>query len=212
MSRTSRCVSAAMAALSLGFLAGCNATAPESADTELTLEEAVEPAADVAVASAAVAEWPEPVVVSDDPPRELPFTRTMTDRYRDLLNRELADEMAGGRGATTPTVAEFDLNGDGTTELFVMIKAPAWCGSGEVCNIWIFEQTSDGWRPLSDGRDAGSCLSVLPTATNGYRDVRLHGQCAIEMCTFDIRWDGTVYVWDGNRECDEIPGLHRPDR
>ncbi|MEZ5667827.1 MAG: hypothetical protein R3F55_10415 [Alphaproteobacteria bacterium] len=195
----------AMGAVLVVGLVGCTAPGDEVAEQAASTEPA---AAAAPVATPAVPALPDPVVVSDDPPRELRFSSGLTGRQRNLVNAELATELAGGRGPTTPTAAEFDLNGDGSNEVFVMLKANAWCGSGDVCNIWLFEQQGDSWRWLSDGTDAGSCLSVLPTATNGWRDIRLHGQCRIDMCTFDLRYDGTRYTWDGNRDCDPIPELN----
>ncbi|MGF1627371.1 MAG: hypothetical protein ACFCVH_21025 [Alphaproteobacteria bacterium] len=182
----------------IGLVAGC--TAPEGSGPDVAAGD--EQVTLVTTAAAApVPELPQSVTVSDDPLRELVFSSTLTARQRDLIEAEFADEIAASRGPARPTVAEFDLDADGTDELFVIIKANAWCGSGDVCNLWVYQQAGDGWRALSDGEDAASCVSILPTATNGYRDVRIHGQCALDMCTFDLRFDGALYQWDGNRDC-----------
>jgi hypothetical protein len=187
---------ALIAALAIGLVAGCKSPA-----NELTgLEPAAGPDETASVGTASAAPSPS-VEVFDGPPQVLAFSPSLTSRQRDLIDGEFADEIAGARGPARPTVAEFDLDADGITELFVIIKAEAWCGSGDVCNIWVYQQAGDGWQALSDGEDAASCVSILPTATNGYRDVRVHGLCAVEMCTFDLRFDGSLYQWDGNRDC-----------
>lgn len=182
----------------IGLAAGCSAPTDEFPALEPAAGEEQEA---VAAATPAAPEPAQSVVVSDDPPRELVFSSSLSARQRSLISAEFSDEIAGARGPARPTVAEFDLDADGTGELFVIIKADAWCGSGDVCNMWIYRQAGDGWQALSDGEDAASCVSILPTATNGYRDVRIHGQCAVDMCTFDLRFDGSIYGWDGNRDC-----------
>ena len=143
-------------------------------------------------------------MVSDDPPLELSFSSRLDSSQRDLIDSEFTSRIANARGPATPTAASFDLNDDGQPEQFVIIKSDGWCGSGDVCNVWIYERNGEDWLPLSNGNDAASCVSILPTATAGYRDVRLHGRCAVDMCTFDLRWDGNLYAWDGNRNCEPV--------
>ena len=186
----------------LGAAAGCS---PRT-DAVSALEPAAGSDQVVAAATSATPEPAQSILVSDEAPRELVFTSSLNARQRSLIGSELEWELANARGPATATVAEADLNADGSTELFVIIRSDGWCGSGDVCNLWIYEQAGEGWRALSDGNDAASCVSILPSATNGYRDVRIHGQCALDMCSFDLRFDGTVYAWDGNRDCRPTTG------
>ncbi len=198
-----------MTRLAIGcLLASCVLIAGCAQRVAPTTDDGVEPPDNEAELAVVPASTSAPsVVVSDDPPRELRFTSQLSSSQRAVIRSELA-EMTGLNAALSgATAVDIDLNADGTNEVLVMIKNNAWCGSGDVCNIWLFGQTADGWRQLGSGRDAGSCVSVLPTATNGYRDLRLHGQCAVEMCTFDLRYDGNQYQWDGNSDCEEIPEL-----
>ena len=198
----------AVCGLLVGLAGGC---APNVEDTAQSASQA-EPAAPAEQLSSTL---PPSVVVSDDPPRELTFSSQLNAAQRGLIGAGFQDEIANARlrgGSVTPTAVGYDLNADGTDEQFVQIRSDLWCGSGDVCNIWIYTDGGTGWTPLFDEadnlEDAGSCVSILPTATNGHRDLRLHGQCAVDMCTYDLRFDGTFYVWDGNRSCDPIPELH----
>lgn len=181
-------------------LAGSLVACVNEAPSEVTLESPAGPVEPVVQQASA----PESIVVSDDPPQELVFSSRLDSSQRNLIDSAFTDRIANARGPATPTAASFDLNGDGQPEQFVIIKSDGWCGSGDVCNMWIYEQQGEGWAALSSGNDAASCVSILPTATGGYRDVRLHGQCAVDMCTFDLRWDGNQYAWDGNRDCEQI--------
>ena len=192
--------------LSLTVLGACDTLAPEEAGLA---EAALEPAAGgrqgaPAQVVAAVAE-PQSVVVSNDPPQLLQFTSSLNSSQRQVLDTALMDEVAASRGSPRATAAEFDLDADGVPEQFIILKSDGWCGSGDVCNVWMFRQAGDGWQAISDGDDAAACVSVLPTATNGSRDVRVHGQCATQECGFDLHFDGSMYQWDGERLCEDLP-------
>jgi hypothetical protein len=202
-------IAAAAVLLAAGAIGACDTLAPQEAAVDESAsadEAALEPAAggrlDQPVTDAFVAEPPSAEVPGD----QLVFTTSLNNSQRALVDVALNDEIRLARGPARVSAAESDLDGDGTPEQFVIVKSDGWCGSGDVCNLWIYRQAGDGWQQISTGNDAAACVSVLQTSTNGYRDVRLHGNCERRACGFDMHYDGIHYMWDGKRLCDVLPG------
>lgn len=126
------------------------------------------------------------------------FRSSLDADERALVEQHLAEPIAiSGGTAADVRVARPDLNGDGRDDAIVMIHSGPYCGSGNVCNFWVFENTGGGWRAVNDGDgDAANRLYLLPGSSGGYRDLGLAGQCGRDGgCSFLLRWTGTGYAW-----------------
>lgn len=126
----------------------------------------------------------------------LRFAGNPTTALREMVGAMLPDAIAVSGGAAADVrIATTDLNGDGRDEAIVMIHSGPYCGSGNVCNFWMFEQNSGGWRQINGNDDAADDLYVMPGATNGYRNIGIRGQCATEICDFLLAYNGNAYQW-----------------
>lgn len=128
--------------------------------------------------------------------RLLRFSGNPTAAQREMVGAMLPDAIAVSGGAAADVrIATTDLNGDGRDEAIVMIHSGPYCGSGNVCNFWMFEQDSNGWRQINGNDDAADDLYVMPGATNGYLDIGIRGLCATEECDFLLAHNGNAYQW-----------------
>lgn len=204
MSTISRCSRWAATAAVLALAAGC------SDATDLSL---IEPAAGPSTAAVAPAGTGQLAVLQPTeglldltgqpepdlgPGTPIAFRASPTAEERALLDQHLAEPVAiSGGAAADVRVARSDLNGDGLDDAIVMIHSGPYCGSGNVCNFWVFENTGAGWRAINHGEgDAANQLYLMPGSSGGYRDLGLAGQCGQEGgCSFLLRWAGTGYEW-----------------
>lgn len=113
-----------------------------------------------------------------------------------MVESHLAEALANSGGAAADVrVANVDLNGDGRDEAIVMIHSGPYCGAGDVCNFWMFEQKPSGWRQINGNDDAADTLYLLPGSTQGYRNIGIRGHCGAEVCDFLLAYNGRNYQW-----------------
>lgn len=174
-------------------LGGCASFGTGDAGSDTAALAGAEPAA--GSTETAIPE-PERVVADLDEATPIAFTGNLTAAQRQFLRDNLPEVMAVSGGARV-TVANVDLNDDGADEAIYIVHSGPYCGSGGVCNIWMFGQGPEGWRRINTDRDAGITMSMLPSHYQGYRDLVIHGSCYGEDCDFVIGWDGTLYHWLG---------------
>lgn len=86
----------------------------------------------------------------------------------------LADHFAPDvRGETEKLLfarAEADLDGDGTNEVLAYVGGPLMCGTGG-CNLVVLKRDGEGFRQVGDLSVVQLPVGVLPTKTNGWRDL-----------------------------------------
>lgn len=66
--------------------------------------------------------------------------------------------------------AEADLNADGRLETFIYVRDPDRCGTGG-CNLYILSPDARGHRVVANVTVTRPPIVLLPTSTNGWRDV-----------------------------------------
>lgn len=126
----------------------------------------------------------------------LDFTGNLTTEQQALVEEHLTEARANSGGpAADVRAASVDLNDDGRDDAIVMIHSGPYCGSGNVCNFWMFEREASGWRRINGDDDAANALYLLPGSTYGYRDIGIQGQCGTETCDFLLAYDGRNYQW-----------------
>jgi hypothetical protein len=86
-------------------------------------------------------------------------------------NRQIPDPQieAGSLYASS----QFDLNGDGKKEVVVWLEGPIYCGTSG-CEINVFENLGDQYRYVGRTHSVKLPVRVLPTSTNGWRDLSAH--------------------------------------
>jgi len=63
-----------------------------------------------------------------------------------------------------------DLDGDGADEAIVSLGGPYFCGSGG-CNLLVLTPAGPMWRKVGDVSVTRTPVTVLDTATNGWKDL-----------------------------------------
>lgn len=66
--------------------------------------------------------------------------------------------------------ADADLNGDGRKEVFIFLTGADYCGSGG-CTLVIVSPHGNGYRTVMRATVTQLPIRLLPTSTNGWRDV-----------------------------------------
>jgi len=65
---------------------------------------------------------------------------------------------------------EADLNADGLPETFIYVRDQAYCGSGG-CNLYVLSPAGTGHRIVLRTTVTWPPITLLPTSTNGWRDI-----------------------------------------
>lgn len=186
-----------LSAISTGFLLGAcvqsDTGSVELSEAALAPDQEVQVLARLAPAAGA-REDADYVGVSGE---MLSFRSNLSSAERSMVGEVLSEQVAlsGGVNVARLEIAYADLNGDGAEEAFVFVKSGPYCGSGDVCNFWMFQETAGGWTQINGDDDAAQALEVLPTQTGGWKDVRIHGQCGREECNFILAKSGALYQW-----------------
>lgn len=81
-----------------------------------------------------------------------------------------APDMRGDTGALLYARAETDLDGDGKNEVLAYVGGPLMCGTGG-CNLVVLKRDGAGFRQVGDLSVVQLPVGVLPTKTNGWRDL-----------------------------------------
>ena len=98
-------------------------------------------------------------------------------------------------GTIFTQVAEEDLNGDGTPEVFVLGGNTCTSG-GDGSYLTLFIRNADGSWGMHLGWPAGG-WTKLETGSGGWPDLSIGG---MGFCEAVYRWDGTTYQQSGTRE------------
>ena len=90
--------------------------------------------------------------------------------------------------------ASNDLDGDGLTEEVVYLTDRSYCGSGG-CNALVLKRTGQTFRVVMKATVTWPPIRVLPTRTNGWRDlgVTVHGGGITRAYEARLRFDGQRY-------------------
>jgi hypothetical protein len=107
-------------------------------------------------------------------------------------------------------VAYSDLTGDGTNEFLVMFFHDYLQGNSAAPTV-ILEQTTEGWRPLSEiqAYDIGIYGDPPPPYPLCVSDERLNGRPYFYSLKEVRYWNGTEYNWDCVTRCEEsLPENH----
>lgn len=85
-------------------------------------------------------------------------------------------------------LARHDLNDDGVKELFVRMLDPDYFCDQEVCQVYGFAVTNDGFIKIADFKTR--TIDVLDTKTEGTRDLKLSLSPETQKT---MRWNGEIY-------------------
>ena len=88
-----------------------------------------------------------------------------------------------------------DLNNDGVLELIIMEKDHFGCGASGNCVAWIYQETTDGYKLLTEEDDFGG-QEIIPqrTMTKGYLDLITSWHwSATETLITTYKWNGRQY-------------------
>jgi hypothetical protein len=66
--------------------------------------------------------------------------------------------------------ADVDLNGDGRSEVLIYVTDERYCGSGG-CTLLVLSSQGNGSRVVLRAAVTRPPISLLPTATHGWRDI-----------------------------------------
>lgn len=111
---------------------------------------------------------------------------------RALMEAALADSLRESRASGAPEHffgARVDLNGDGRPEALGQVYSGFLCGAGVGCPIAVFEAMADGGY-AHVGTLGADAVTVLPTSTDGWRDLSL----ALQIGAFTATWTGAGYA------------------
>lgn len=110
--------------------------------------------------------------------------------YRDNINAY--EEEHPDATPTSVQFTRFDLNGDGAEELFAFVYGAPYCTESG-CSLDLYERQDDSWRKIGEWKgvipefsDGESTIIVLPSKSQGYRDIMYAG-----VATY--RWSGDRY-------------------
>ncbi|MFN4042176.1 MAG: hypothetical protein ACK4I0_10980 [Brevundimonas sp.] len=97
-------------------------------------------------------------------------------------------------GDLTYAFAPIDLNGDGADEALAYVMGPMVCGSGG-CNLYVMAREGEGWRMAARTTVTRTPIGVLPTSTNGWRDLAVSvGGGGAEAGSVRLAFDGRTYA------------------
>ncbi|HKT86609.1 MAG TPA: hypothetical protein VJQ77_11065 [Novosphingobium sp.] len=86
------------------------------------------------------------------------------------LADHFAPDVRGDTGELLYARADADLDGDGKNEVLAYVGGPLMCGTGG-CNLVVLKRDGDGFRQVGDLSVVQLPVGVLPTKTNGWRDL-----------------------------------------
>jgi hypothetical protein len=134
----------------------------------------------------------EPAAPAAAPAPAAPVTRVAASAPAGLeaaLRAMHADD-----GDLTYAFAPIDLNGDGTDEALAYVMGPMVCGSGG-CNLYVMAREGEGWRMAARTTVTRTPIGVLPTSTNGWRDLAVSvGGGGAEAGSVRLAFDGRTYA------------------
>jgi hypothetical protein len=93
------------------------------------------------------------------------------------------------------SLALFDLNNDGNREVLVYLSgSPVWCGTGG-CTLLILTPQGNSYSLVTDMSVTRPPISVLPTTTNGWRDLGVWVQGGGIVNGYDVvlKFNGKTY-------------------
>ena len=94
-------------------------------------------------------------------------------------------------------VGRFDVNGDGSEEMFVSIRHGYVCGQVG-CETPIFEMTPNGWQELSSITTTISTIDGIEAFAS---DEVIDGYRTLYSDYYGLRWDGELYDGFCRRDC-----------
>lgn len=96
-------------------------------------------------------------------------------------------------GALRYAFGTVDLNGDGSDEVLAWVAGPMVCGSGG-CGLYVLTPVGDSWRVVTQTSVTQTPIGVLPTSTNGWRDLAVSiGGGGAPAGWVKLAFDGTTY-------------------
>lgn len=120
----------------------------------------------------------------------------------DWLIREAGEADAS---ETRPSIAFFNLDGQGGDETIVLLVGPYWCGSGG-CDALVLRDTGAGYDIVMQSSVTSAPIGVLATSTNGWRDLFVQvGGGGLPAGAVAMRYDGTGYPSNPTVDGDPLP-------
>ncbi|MEZ5669287.1 MAG: hypothetical protein R3F55_17995 [Alphaproteobacteria bacterium] len=137
----------------------------------------------------------------DDRTERLGFECTECIVFGNALGAELVMSYANRPEGWNvfPVAYPVDLNGDGVDEYVAQIIDGYWCGTAG-CSTWVLSEDGGTWHMLLAEPLTADGVDVLPSRTNGYRDIELYAHSFGETCFLLYRWSGTAYA-GGDMRC-----------
>jgi hypothetical protein len=154
----------------------------------------------LALAACGQAETPEPAAPaapSATAPAATPAAPPTTSQATPAGLETALRGLHADDGALTYAHASVDLNGDGTDEVLAYVMGPMVCGSGG-CNLYVLAPDGgnggEGWRVVTRTSVTQTPIGVLPTSTNGWRDLAVSiGGGGADAGWVRLTYDGRTY-------------------
>jgi hypothetical protein len=134
-------------------------------------------------------------LASQESKKRLIYSATKYERERFLIRKEegiVSVETDRGLTKIPILIALIDLNGDHVNEIIVYLPTQEYCGSAG-CSFSIYKQLGgEKLQQIFWTYSATGHVSVLGTATNGYKDIYIEGVRGNGQAWFDGKW-----IWNG---------------